>query len=79
MHATITNKSDQRVLLRFNSSRTHRLAPGESIENVEHQEIKGNAKIEQLVARRLIAVRTQRDQPANVVTRNESASGPAVE
>lgn len=57
MNLSIENKSDQRVLLRFNSGLTRHLAPGETLESVEPVEIKGNARVERLQARHVIAIR----------------------
>jgi len=55
MPVIIENKSDKRVLLRFNSGRTRRLAPHET-ERAEHVEVKGNDQIQRLKDRHLIAV-----------------------
>ena len=57
MTVIIENKSDERVLLRFNSGLTRHLAPGETLENVEHVEVKGNARIKRLEERHVIALR----------------------
>jgi hypothetical protein len=57
MAVTIENKTDERILLRFNSGLTRYLAPGETLESVEHVEVKGNARIKRLEDRHVIAMR----------------------
>ncbi len=59
---TIQNKTDQRVLLRFNSGLTQHLAPHETLEGVEHVEVKANSRIKALEARHVIAVREPGEQ-----------------
>jgi hypothetical protein len=61
MPTTIQNNTSQRVLLRFNSGLTHHLAPRETLEGVEHVEVKGNRRIKGLEARHVIAVRRTED------------------
>lgn len=56
MTVTIENKTDARILLRFNSGLTRHLAPGETLKGVEHVEVKGNARIGRLQQRRVIAL-----------------------
>lgn len=58
MTVIIENKTDERVLLRFNSGLTWRLAPGETLEKVEHVEVKGNTRIRRLQERHVVALRT---------------------
>lgn len=53
---TIHNKTDQRVLLRFNSGLTRHLAPHETLEGVEHVEVKANERLRALEARHVIAL-----------------------
>lgn len=64
MPLTITNESDERVLLRFNSGSTHHLAPGEVLKEVEHAQVKGNARIHGLAERRLIRLAEADAAPA---------------
>ncbi|HEX8692919.1 MAG TPA: hypothetical protein VF746_10895 [Longimicrobium sp.] len=55
MPVTIENRSDTRVLLRLNSGQNWYLGPGEALD-VEPVEVKGNAWLQRLEERRLIAV-----------------------
>ncbi|HET7461534.1 MAG TPA: hypothetical protein VFJ82_09795 [Longimicrobium sp.] len=57
MPLTITNQTDELVLLRYNSGVTHHLAPRTAVE-VEPVEVKGNERIQSLAARRIIALDT---------------------
>lgn len=57
MPVTIENRTDSRVLLRFNSGTTWHLGPHEVLE-VENVEVKGNAGIQRLEERSLISVRS---------------------
>lgn len=57
MPVTIENKTDSRVLLRLNSGLTRHLGPREAVE-VESVEVKGNAGIQRLEERKLIAVQS---------------------
>lgn len=56
MPVTIENKTDCRVLLRFNSGLTRHLAPGEVLKDVERLEIKGNERIHRLAEQHVIAI-----------------------
>lgn len=62
MPTTIQNNTDQRVLLRFNSCLTRHLAPHETLEGVEHVEVKGNRRIKALEARHVIAMQPTGDE-----------------
>lgn len=55
MPLTITNQTDQLVLLRYNSGVTYHLAPRTAVE-VEPVEVKGNQRIQSLADRRIIAL-----------------------
>jgi hypothetical protein len=62
----IENKTRGRVLLRFNSGVTRHLAPGETLQDVDRVEVKGNAWLSHLEERRVIAVKMpqeERQQP----------------
>lgn len=55
MPVSIENRTDTRVLLRLNSGQNWYLGPGEALD-VEPVEVKGNAWLQRLEERRLIAV-----------------------
>jgi hypothetical protein len=63
MPVTIENRSDTRVLLRLNSGQNWYLGPGEALD-VEPVEVKGNAWLQRLEERRLIAVDRGEDSDA---------------
>lgn len=56
MPVTIENKTDRRVLLRFNSGRTQHLEPGEVLKEVMEVEVKGNRKLEKLKERHVLSL-----------------------
>lgn len=57
MFVTIQNLIEERTFLRFNSGRTHHLAPLETLKDVPHPEIKGNPKLEKLQQQHIIAIK----------------------
>lgn len=59
----IINQTEDRVLLRFNSGLTRTMGPHEVLE-VEHVEVKGNARIQRLAERRRIAIQAAEPQKA---------------
>ena len=63
MFVNIQNLIEERTFLRFNSGRTHQLAPLATLQDVPHTEIKGNVKLDKLQQRNIIAV-----APANAAT-----------
>lgn len=64
MGVVIRNRTDRRVLLRFNSGVTRHLAPHEVLRGVTHVEVKGNARIRQLEERHVIALDLPAGRPA---------------
>jgi hypothetical protein len=56
MPVIIQNRTDRRVLLRFNSGLTRHLTPGEVLRGVEHVEVKGNAWLGHLEKKHVIAL-----------------------
>ncbi|HEX2190184.1 MAG TPA: hypothetical protein VHG51_14855 [Longimicrobiaceae bacterium] len=80
MPLTITNESDASVLVRFNSGTTHRLAPGETLKEVEHAQVKGNARIRSLADRRLIRMAEAGEaEPAEEEEQDEGTGGAEAE
>jgi hypothetical protein len=75
MAVSITNKTDERVLLRFNSGTTRYLGPREVLEGVEHVEVKGNVRIHSLGERRIIAIRSDAEQAGTGARRGRAAAG----
>jgi hypothetical protein len=56
MPVIIENKTDRRVMLRFNSGLTRYLAPGEILRSVEHVEVKSNTWLKHLEEKQVIAL-----------------------
>ncbi len=70
----IINKTDQIILLRFNSGLTRHLAPREVLKNVEHVEVKGNARIKHLEQQHIIAVKRPTEERPEASARRRSSA-----
>lgn len=72
MPVIIENKTNNRVLLRFNSGVNRYLAPREVLKDVEFREIKGNAHFKRLEAKHVLIIKSA-DAPAE--TKKAARSG----
>lgn len=74
MHYTIENKTDARILLRFNSGLTRHLAPKEVLEGIESVEIKGNSRMESLKDKHIVRVEASSKKAATPAKKKASRS-----
>ena len=77
MSMIIENLTNRHVLLTFNSGERLHLASYETVENIMHVEVKGNAKIDKLQQKRVIALRRTPAQSSATRSRRRTESSPS--